>query len=197
MKKFFWVCFAVALVCAFFKDRHDNNAVEYVTAEGTPERVAEGIIRDVWGARSHRAGEEPIKRVEVIRSIPQVDGTLALDMRIHIEGATEHGVLTGLLDHAKKFFPKLVANEKLNGYNEFRLYGSLPMTDGRGHVSEDYISKVFFTRKAIQEVAWDKTKTPDLHFVLSKMNDGKNCTYWVHDGILSKIGWLKTYSPNM
>ena len=190
MKKILGLIFVIAAVYGFIQDWRNNNAVGYATTEGTPERVAEDVIRDVWRAVSYRSGEDPIRRVEAIKSIPQADGTLALDMRIHIEGATEHGVLTGLLNHSKKLFPKLATNEKLNGYNEFRLYGSLPMSDGRGRASEDYISKVFFTRKAIKEVAWDKTETPDLHFVLSKMNDGKNCTYWVHGGILSKITWL-------
>ena len=197
MKKIFLLVFVVGLVYAYVQDRQANNAVEYITPKNTPERAAEEIIRDVWGTRSHRAGDEAVRRVREIRSIKQADGTFALDMRIHIEGATEHGVLTGLLDHAKKLFPKLVADERLNAYNEFRLYGSLPMSDGRGNVSEDHISKLFFTRKAIQEVAWEKTDTPDLHFVLSKKNDGKGCTYWVHGVILSKITWLKSYTPNI
>lgn len=199
MKKIVLLIFVIAMVYGFIQGWCANNAVEYVTAENTPEHVAEGIIRDVWGTRSNRESMtgEIIPRVKSVKSIPQADGTLALDMRIHIEGATEHGVLTGLLDHAKKLFPKLATNEKLNGYNEFRLYGSLPMTDGHGNVSEDYISKLFFTRKAVQEIAWDKIDTPDLHFLLSKMNDGKNCTYWVHGGILSKIEWLKSYQPKI
>ena len=170
MKKIFLLIFVVGVIYAYIQDRQANNAVEYVIAEGTPEPAAEEIIRDVWGTRSNREAltGEIIPRVREIRSISQSDKTLALDMRIHIEGATEYGVLTGLLDHAKKLFPKLAADERLNGYNEFRLYGSLPMSDGRGTVSEDYISKLFFTRKAIQDIAWDKTDTPDIHFVLSK-----------------------------
>ena len=175
---------------AFFQDWQTKHNTEYITAETSTERIAEDIIRDVWGARSHRTGEDKsLTRVISIKSIPQVDGTLALDMRIHIEGATEHGVLIGLLDGSKKLFPKLAADEKLKGYNEFRLYGSLPMRDRNGNESEDNISKVFFTRKAIDIVDWKKD-SPDLHFVFTRMNDGKNCTYWVHGGILAKISWL-------
>lgn len=175
---------------AFFQDWQTNHNTEYITAENSTERVAEDIIRDVWGARSNRTGEDKsLTRVRSITSLPQVDGTLALDMRIHIEGATEHGVLIGFLDHSKKLFPKLASEEKLKGYNEFRLYGSIPMVDRNGNESEDNISKVFFTRKGIEAVDWNKDSS-DLHFVFTRMNDGKNCTYWVHGGILAKISWL-------
>lgn len=113
MKKIIFLCIVLGLGYAFLQDMQANNEPgEYMTAESSSERVAEEIIRDVWGARSRRAGEEkPVTRVISIKSIPQVDGTIALDMRIQ-------------------------------------------------------------------------------HFVLSKKNDGKNCTYWVHGGILSKIKWL-------
>lgn len=169
---------------------YEDRNTEYITAETSTERVAEDIIRDVWKARSNRTGEDKnLTRVRSITSLPQADGTLALDMRIHIEGATEHDVLIRLLDHSKKLFPKLAAEEKLKGYNEFRLYGSLPMVDRYGNVSEDWVSKVFFTRKAIDAIDWKKDST-DLHFVFTRMNDGKNCTYWVHGGILAKISWL-------
>ncbi|MBQ7732483.1 MAG: hypothetical protein IJT58_00500 [Synergistaceae bacterium] len=195
MKKYFALC----LIFILFTSAADNayawwwsDDTPYVTPENTNERIAEEIIRDVWGSTSRRTGEEnPITRVIAIKGIPQADGSQALDMRIHIEGATEHGVLMGILTHINKLFPKLIAEEKLNAYNEFRLYGSLPMKDQRGNVKEDWVSKVFFTRKAAQQVSWDKIDTFDLHSVLSSMNDGKDCTYWVHGGILSRITWLQ------
>lgn len=196
MKKVVFLCIVIALGYAFFQDWSANNEpVEYMTPEGTAERVAEDIIRDVWGARSRRIGEkEPVTRVKSIKTIPQADGTLALDMRIHIEGANEYGVWNGLLDHVKKLFPKFIAESKLDGYNEFRLYGSLPMQDRNGNISEDNISKVFFTRKAVQEISWDKVDNNDLHFLLMKKNDGKNCTYWIHGGILSQVPHLKYFA---
>lgn len=191
MKKFILICIVLWAAYVYFADsKTSNDPVAYVTPDGTAERVAEDIIRDVFGAQIRRLGEaNPMPSVESIRSINQADGTVALDMRIHLYGATEHGVLTSLLSNSKKFFPRLIADEKLNGYNEFRLYGSLLMRDRNGNESEDNISKIFFTRKAIPTVDWDKDSA-ELHFILTKMNDGKNCTYWVHGGILAKISWL-------
>ena len=195
MRKYFILCLVLVFLTSAVNEVNAwwwSDDTPYVTSENTNERAAEDIIRDVWGSTSRRAGEEtPITRVVSIKSIPQADGTQTLDMRINIDGATEHGVLMGILMHINKLFPRLLAEEKLNDYNEFRLYGSLPMKDQRGNVKEDWVSKVFFTRKAIQEVSWDKIDTIDLHDVLSKMNDGKDCTYWIHGGILSRIKWLQ------
>ena len=62
---------------------------------------------------------------------------------------------------------------------------------GNGQVSEANVTKVFFTRETID---WGKIDTTDLHFLLTKMNDGKNCTYWLHGGILSKVSHLKYFA---
>lgn len=194
MKKVLGICFILLVVFALSHKKQAEKAVDYVTAEGTPERVSESIIRDVWGALCHRsATDETVQRVESIKTVPQANGTLALDMRVRLGGATEHGVLSGLLDHVRKLFPKLLAEEKLNGYNEFRIYGSLPMVDNHGNGEEMGISKVFFTRSAAQKIQFDKIDYSELHGLLTKISDGKNCTYWVHGGILSKISWLKYF----
>ena len=174
----------------------EEDDTPYVTSADTAERAAEILIRDVWGSKSRRAGEtESITRVKAIRSIPQADGTLALDMRIHIEGSTEYGVWDNVLRNAKELFPKFLKDKNLAGINDFRLYGSLPMRDkGSGYVSEDNVSKLFLTRDSIGKIDWEKTDTTDLHFLLIKMDDGKNCTYWLHGGILSKVSHLKYFA---
>lgn len=192
LKKIILICVVLWVAYVYFAySKTNTEPVAYVTPEASTERVAEDIIRDVFGTQIRRTGEtSPMPSVASVRSINQADGTVALDMRVHLYGAKEHGVLTSLLSNSKKLFPRLIADEKLKGYNEFRLYGSLLMRDRNGNESEDWISKVFLTRNAAQEIAWDKTDTTNLHFLLTKKNDGKNCTYWVHGGILSKISWL-------
>ena len=177
MKKLILICIVLWGAYIYFADtKPASDPVAYVTAETSTERVAEDIIRDVFGAQIRRAGETtPMPSVESIKSINQADGTAALDMRVHL-----------------KLFPRLAADERLKGYNEFRLYGSTLMRDRNGNESEDWVSKVFFTRRAIEDIAWDKTDTTDLHFLLTKKNDGTNCTYWIHGGILAKISWLNT-----
>ena len=194
MKKLILICIVLWGAYIYFADtKPASDPVAYVTAETSTERVAEDIIRDVFGAQIRRAGETtPMPSVESIKSINQADGTAALDMRVHLYGTTEHGLLINLLGNSKKLFPRLAADERLKGYNEFRLYGSTLMRDRNGNESEDWVSKVFFTRRAIEDIAWDKTDTTDLHFLLTKKNDGTNCTYWIHGGILAKISWLNT-----
>ena len=198
MKKIFILVFVVVLVYAYMQDRQINstfeNTVEYVTPEETSERAAEEIIRDVWGMSNYwwRLDESlPPGRVVSVRIIPQIDKTSALDMRVRIDSPNTYAMtVINCLDSVCKLMPKLLSSEKLSGIDEFRLYGSLPMSHG-GNITEDIITKLFMKRELAQSISWDKANAVDLCKYLMKINDGKNCTYWLHGVILSGVEWLK------
>ena len=166
----------------------------YVTSADAPERAAEDIIRDVWGAENDWARLEKslqTGRVVSVRIIPQADKTSALDMRVRIDSPNTYAMtIINCLQSVCKLIPKLLLSEKLSGIDEFRLYGSLPMSHG-GNITEDIITKLFMKRELAQNISWDKANAVDLCKYLLKINDGKNCTYWVHGVILSGVEWLK------
>ena len=176
-------------VLDWFADR----AVEYVTPEGSVERAAEDLIRDIWGAQNHWQEENmPKSRVVSVKSIPQVDETQALDMRIRIDSrVTESEIIFGVLRNLRKFIPKLLADEKFNPYNEFRMFGSLPMSKS-GYVSEDGVFKLCLTRSEASKISWGEIDEVSLHKLLLPVEkrDAK-CTYWFHGGILSRAKYLK------
>lgn len=199
MKKIILICVVIALGYAFLQDSETNKVVHepvgYVTSDGTPERIAEDIIRDIWDSTNNwrRLDESlPNARVVSIHSIPQADGTTALDMRVRIERqTTESEVIFKYLDKVMQLMPKLVSAENLANYDEFRLFGSLPMMDQNRNISEDGITKLFITRNLAQKINWSEANGYDLHHYLTRISDGKNCTYWIHGGILSNAKYLK------
>ena len=194
MKKVLLLIFVVGLIYAYIQDRQASNAVEYITVEGTPERAAEEIIRDVWKAKNDwaRLSETlPTVRVASVKIIPQADKTSALDMRVRIDSPSTYAMtVINCLQSVCELMPKLLSSEKLSEINEFRLYGSLPMSHG-GNITEDIITKLFMSRELAQNIPWDEANAVDLCKYLLKINDGKNCTYWIHGVILSGIDWLK------
>lgn len=169
--------------------------IPYVTSEDTVERVAEDIIREVWGAENNwqQLDESlPTARVVSIRSIPQINGTLALDMRVRLERqVTESELIFKYLDKVQELMPKLLSEGKLKGHDEFRLFGSLPMMDIERNISESGITKLALTRTLAQKITWDQANGYDLHHYLMRLNAAKKCTYWIHGGILSQAKWLK------
>ncbi len=198
MKKVLFLIFALVVLYAYIQDRQVNdsfeNTVEYVTSEGTSERAAEEIIRNVWGVANywwHLDKSLPPGRVISVKIIPQADKTSALDMRVRIDSPNTYAMtVINCLQSVCELMPKLLSSEKLSGINEFRLYGSLPMSHG-GNITEDIITKLFMSRELAQNIPWDEANAVDLCKYLLKINDGKNCTYWVHGVILSGIDWLK------
>ena len=168
-----------------------SDPVPYVTSEDTQERVAEDIIRDKWEAKAYRRDETaPNTRVVAVKIIPQVDSTNAMNMVIRIDSAvTESELIFGFFRKLEKFMPALLNESKLAEINEFRIYGMLPMVHNEV-VSEDYVMKLFLQRNIAQKISWD-VNGYDLHHYLTRINDGKNCTYWIHGGILSRAKYLK------
>lgn len=198
MKKILLLIIVVGLIYAYTQDRQVNNSfentVEYVTPEGTPERATEDIIRDTWGMANywwHLDKSLSPGRVASIRIIPQADKTSALDMRVRIASLNTYAMtVINCLDSVCKLMPKLLSSEKLSGINEFRIYGSLPMSHG-GNITEDIITKLFMKCELAQKIPWSEANAVDLCKYLLRINDGKNCTYWLHGAIKSGIDWLK------
>lgn len=200
MKKYFALCIVFLVIFIVSETKAgawwwSKDDTPYITSEDTKERTAENIIRDIWESKvSWKTLDKSLsdERVISIQSIPQVDGTLALDMRIRLDrSSTESQVIFLMLGKLKKFMPKLLADNNLSSYNEFRLFGSLPMSDKNGKISGDNILKIFFTRSAAEKIQWDKFDDYNLHHLLIKLNSEKECTYWINGNILSKAKWLK------
>ncbi len=199
MKKYFALC----LVFIFFASAATNSNAwwwskddtPYVTSENTNERAAEDIIRDVWETKvSWKRIDESLseERVVSIRTIAQVDGSKALDMRIRLDStSTESEVIYRLIRKFRETLPKLLADNKLSDYKEFRIFGSLPMSDKYGRTSEDNVCKIFFTRSVAEKIQWDKFNDYGLHHLFLRLNNEGECTYWIHGGILSKAKYLK------
>lgn len=191
----FMLCFFVLLMMSASANAWWwSDDMPYVTSADTPERAAEKIIRDVWKAKNDwaRLSETlPTVRVASVKIIPQADKTSALDMRVRIDSPNTYAMtVINCLQSVCELMPKLLSSEKLSGIDEFRLYGSLPMSHG-GKITEDIITKLFMSRELAQNIPWDEANAVDLCKYLLKINDGKNCTYWIHGVILSGIDWLK------
>lgn len=200
MKKYFALCIVFLVIFIVSETKTgawwwSEDDTPYITSEDTKERAAENIIRDIWESKvSWKTLDKSLsdERVISIQSISQVDGTLALDMRIRLDrSSTESQIIFLMLGKLKKFMPKLLADNNLSSYNEFRLFGSLPMSDKNGKISGDNILKIFFTRSAAEKIQWDKFDDYNLHHLLIKLNSKKECTYWINGNILSKAKWLK------
>jgi len=162
-----------------------------VTSEDTRERIVEDAIRDVWEAENNWEEPLPSGRVVSITTIPQANKTLALDMRVRFEQHnTESQVLIEALEKALPLMKKLFSAPQLNEYDEFRLYGSLPMQDKYGKVREDGICKLFITRNLGKKIQWDNIDWLGFHRLLSSENDDKDCVYWIHGGILSRAKYV-------
>lgn len=193
------LCLALAFIGAVKAESwwwsSESVNIPHVTSEDTVERIAEDIIREVWGAENNwqRLDESlPTARVVSIRSIPQINGTLALDMRVRLERqVTESELIFKYLDKVQKLMPKLLSEDKLKGHDEFRLFGSLPMMDIERNIHEDGITKLSMTRSLAQKITWDNANGYDLHHYLMRLSAAKKCTYWIHGGILSQAKWLK------
>ena len=99
MKKVLLLIFALGVLYAYIQDRQVNDSfestVEYVTSEGTSERVAEEIIRNVWGVANywwHLDKSLPPGHVISVKIIPQADKTSALDMRVRIDSPNTYAM---------------------------------------------------------------------------------------------------------
>lgn len=127
MKKVLLLIFVVGLIYAYIQDRQVNDSfestVEYVTSEGTSERVAEEIIRDVWGVANywwHLDKSLPPGRVVSVKIIPQADKTSALDMRVRIDSPNTYAMtVINCLDSVCKLMPKLLSSENSAGLMNF------------------------------------------------------------------------------
>ena len=188
MKKILFVCLVVYLAYTAFQDWQANKAVDYVTVEGTPERVAENIIRDKLGTLTNWTDENKKARVISVQSIPQVQtGKLALDFRVRFDDTISENAFihTLLWRGGRECLASLLNDENLKNYDEFRLYGAVNMSSSNGKGSEEFVAKLFMNRATGEKFNWDRSPK-ELHSELMKLNGAEGCTYWVHGGILSR-----------
>lgn len=152
----------------------------YVTQEQqTQERMAENIVRDIWGAKTNWEGNEP--RIISIKEIPQIDDTLTLELRLRVDEANvESQIILNLIDNGKPTMEKFFASPELKQYEEVRIYGYLPMVDKYGNVSEDPVAKLFMKRSLANKIAWKNIDSFKYQNILQSENAA---TYWIHPGI--------------
>ena len=188
MKKILLACLFLYLGYVGFQDWKAGNAVQYVSPEGSKERVAENIIRDKLGTITNWADENKKARVISVQSIPQVQtGKLALDFRVRFDDTiSENAFIHTLLWRAgRECLASLLNDENLKDYDEFRLYGAVNMSGSNGKSNEEFVAKLFMNRAMGEKFNWDRSPK-ELHSALMKLNGTDDCTYWVHGGILSR-----------
>ena len=149
--------------------------------------IARAIIYDVWGKENNWNSTMPRARTNSIEVADLLDGTFVVDMHIRLdEGYNEDAILVSYTDRTLSLMKKLFENDNLKGCIEFRLYGSLPMQDKYGNVSESAVTKLVMPRKLAQKIQWDKFDWKSFHYLMMSENGSQDCQYWIHRGILSR-----------
>ena len=140
-------------------------------------RSKEGIVKKIV---NNVCDEENVLSVT---AIPQVDGTLALDIHIKLKDASVYGedaILRYYVNDARSLMKKIFTNRDLKEFNEVRLYGSFPMRDRYGNVSDAPVTKFIMKRRLAEKIQWDNFLLREFHALMLAENGDEDCIYWVH-----------------
>ena len=144
----------------------------------TREQAAKIIVTKICGEKSNIDGQD---KIISLSSIPQADNTLTLDLKLRInDNLTQRYIVIGYLTQVMELMQELFADSKMNDYNEIRIYGAFPMKNMYGNVQEEFISKIFLKRSTSAKINWQNLTPDEFHNLLTRINNGKDCTYWMH-----------------